>query len=309
MRLFAEPAIRLGVCFSLFAVLWHHADGPRVMEQLLGLEPVYVLAALIITIPQVGLSAWRWHFTASRLGLHLPFQKAFSEYYLATFLNQVLPGGMLGDAARAWRHGRSETTGFGAAARAVILERTSGQIALFSIVLAAAVFEPEAFSAMIGAVGPWGFVLVAAAAAVLLAVRNSRWRDHLGIFLSDCRRVFSGRSGFIQLLSSVCVVATYLTVYGLAGRAVGVELSAGTLMTVVPIILFSMVLPVSISGWGVREVVAVAFASSAGLTPDMAVAVSVAYGLIVLVSSLPGLFILLAGRASDATDTLATSGR
>lgn len=310
MRLLAEPALRFGVCLSLFAVLWHHADGPRVVEQLLHLDPVYVVAALIITVPQVGLSAWRWHFTATRLDMHLPFNKAFGEYYLATFLNQVLPGGMIGDAARAWRHGRSQTAGFGAAARAVILERTSGQIALFSIVLAAAVFQRDAFMGMIGAVGPWGGGLLLTVAVVILLVRRTRWRDQLGIFLSDCRRVFSGVSGGIQLLSSLCVVATYLTVYGLAARAVGVELSAGTLMTVVPIILFSMVLPISVSGWGVREVVAVAFATNAGLTPDMAVAVSVAYGLIVLVSSLPGLFVLLAVRSTDdEADTLATSGR
>lgn len=310
MRLFAEPVLRLGVCVSLFVVLWHYADGPRVAEQLLDLDPFYVAAALIITIPQVGLSAWRWHFTATRLGLNLPFSRAFSEYYLATFLNQVLPGGMLGDAARAWRHGRSVTAGIGAAARAVILERTSGQIALFSIVLTAAIFERDAFLELIRAVGPWGGGLLLAVPAAVVVARRSRWSRHLGTFLADCRRVFTGRSGAIQLVSSLCVVATYLTVYGLAARAVGVDLSVATLMTVVPIILFSMVLPVSISGWGVREAMAVAFAANAGLTPDMAMAVSVAYGLIVLVSSLPGLvFLLAAARADDGADTFATSGR
>ena len=69
----------------------------------------------------------------------------------------------------------------------------------------------------------------------------------------------------------------------------------------------------SFGGMGLGGV-AVAFAANAGLTPDMAVAVSVAYGLIVLVSSLPGLFVLLSVRTSDEsdadeTDTFATSGR
>ncbi len=304
-----EPAIRLAVCLGLLALLWHYADGPGVVDQLGGMDARYALAALAVTVPQVAVSAWRWHFTASRLGLKLPYRRAFGEYYLATFLNQVLPGGMAGDAARAWRHGRKSTTGFGAAARVVILERTSGQIALFAVVLAAAVFEPDAFAAMMSAVGPWGGGLVAIVALIALAVRKSRWRDHLGVFLADFRHVFSGRSGGVQLLLSLFVVATYLMVYGLAARSIGVELSTGTLMTVVPVILFSMVVPVSISGWGVREAVAAAFASSAGLTPGMAVAISVAYGLIVLVSSLPGLFVLLAVRSADEADTLATSGR
>lgn len=303
------PALRLCVSMGLLVLLWHHADGPRVVAKLRDLDVGYALAALVITVPQVALSAWRWHLTTSRLDLHLPFRQAFSEYYLATFLNQVLPGGVIGDAARAWRHGRAGVSGVGPAARAVILERASGQIALFAVVLAAAIFERDAFLAMLGAVGPLaGGILVVGGLGFLL-LRRSRLQDHLGVFLSDCRRVFYGYSGVLQLISSLGVVATYLAVYGLAARAVGVELSAGTLMTVVPIILFSMVLPVSVSGWGVRETVAVAFASSAGLTPDMAIAVSVTYGLIVLVSSVPGLFVVLMGRIHGVADTSATTGR
>lgn len=304
-----EPAVRVLVCASLLAVLWHYADGQRVVDQLGAMDGTYALAALALTVPQVAVSAWRWNITASRLGLHLSFRRAFSEYYLATFLNQILPGGVAGDAARAWRHGRTETSGFGAAARVVILERTSGQIALFAVVLAAALFQPDAFSGLMTAIGPWGAGLVAAVALVMAAMRNSRWREHIDIFAHDFGQVFSGWSGGIQMLLSLFVVATYLMVYGLAARSIGVELSTGAMMTIVPIILFSMVLPVSVSGWGVREVVAAAFAASAGLTPDLAVAASIAYGLIVLVSSLPGLFVLLALRAVDDAETLATSGR
>ncbi len=308
-RTLSGPVFRFSVSIGLLALLWFHADGSRVLEQLRGLDFVYVLAGLAVTVPQVALSAWRWHLTASRLDLHLPFGQAFSEYYLATFLNQVLPGGVIGDAARAWRHGRSGVSGIGAAARAVVLERASGQIALFAVVLAAAIFERDAFVAMLSAIGPVGAGVLAVVAVVVFFVRRSRWQDHLSVFLCDCRRVFSGWSGTLQLVSSLGVVATYLAVYGLAARAVGVELSTGTLMTVVPIILFSMVLPVSVSGWGVRETVAVAFASSAGLTPDLAIAVSVTYGLIVLVSSLPGLFVVLSGRVAERVDTSATTGR
>ena len=304
-----EPAVRVLVCISLLALLWHYADGQSVIDQLSAMDGTYALAALALTVPQVagvGL-ALEHHGIAAR-----------PSSALSTGCFRVLPcdlpqsdppGGVAGDAARAWRHGRSEPAGFGAAARVVILERTSGQIALFVVVLAAALFQPDAFSGLMSAIGPWGAGLVAGVALVMAAMRNSRWREHIDTFVLDFGQVFSGWSGGVQMLLSSFVVATYLMVYGLAARSIGVELSVGAMMTVVPIILFSMVLPVSISGWGVREAVAAAFAASAGLTPDLAVAASVAYGLIVLVSSLPGLFVLLAIRAVDEADTLATSGR
>ncbi len=309
IRALTGPGLRCVISVGLLIMLWRSADGPQIIAHLGNLDANYALAALIVTVPQVALSAWRWHFAASRLELFLPFRQAFSEYYLAVFLNQVLPGGVAGDAARAWRHGRSQTAGLGAAARAVILERASGQIALFAVVVVAIAFDGGALISLFGPVWLWGGGFVCVAALVLLGLHKGRWWPHVVSFLSDCRKVFSGRSGGIQLVSSLCVVATYLTVYGLAGRSVGVELSTGTLVTVVPIILFSMVLPVSVSGWGVREVVAVVFAASAGVTPENAVAVSVAYGLIILISSLPGLFVLLTLKPVGRTRTSATTGR
>ncbi|MEX0870777.1 MAG: lysylphosphatidylglycerol synthase domain-containing protein, partial [Aquisalimonadaceae bacterium] len=87
--------ISLGL-LALMAVL---LDAGEVIELLLNADPTWLLFALAITVLQVLLSAWRWRFTAGRLGLTLPFPAAVREYYLATFINQVLPGGVLGDAA------------------------------------------------------------------------------------------------------------------------------------------------------------------------------------------------------------------
>ncbi|NNM34814.1 MAG: UPF0104 family protein, partial [Gemmatimonadetes bacterium] len=52
--------------------------------------------------------------------------------------------------------------------------------------------------------------------------------------------------------------------------------------------------PISVAGWGLREGAAALLWSAAGLTTAEGVAVSVAYGLIVLLSTLPGLAVLLA---------------
>ena len=301
--------VRVAVSLGLLGLLWFHADGPQVIDRLWRLQPEFVLVALAVTIPQVGLSAWRWHFTASRLHLHLPFGDAFREYYLALFLNQVLPGGVAGDVARAWRHGQTSNAGLGAAARAVVLERMSGQVALFAVVMFGLMFAHETLGDVREAVGFWAPVVALIAMVVSFGLYRYRHKPEIAVFFADCARVFSGRAGFLQLLSSLLVVATYLLVYDLAGRAVGVDLPLPVLLTIVPVILFSMVLPVSISGWGVRESVAVALASSAGLTPDTAIAVSIAYGLIVLISSLPGLLVAVTLRTMEGPRTSATSGR
>ena len=77
-------------------------------------------------------SAWRWCLVARGLGLRLSLRGAVADYYKALFLNAALPGGVLGDVDRAVRHGKDEGD-VGRSVRAVVLERTAGQIVLVAV--------------------------------------------------------------------------------------------------------------------------------------------------------------------------------
>ena len=93
--------LRTGVSLALLALLVWWLDAGALLDRLAGFDPRWALAALAISLPQVALLAFRWRFTAGRLGLDLPFGAALREYYLALFLNQGLPGGVMGDVSRA----------------------------------------------------------------------------------------------------------------------------------------------------------------------------------------------------------------
>lgn len=80
------------VSLGVLALLVWILDLERVPAMLLQMDPLWILPALAITVLQTTLSAWRWCFTASRLGMRLPLGVAVREYYLGTFLNQLLPG-------------------------------------------------------------------------------------------------------------------------------------------------------------------------------------------------------------------------
>ncbi|WP_330218003.1 hypothetical protein [Marinobacter similis] len=54
-----------------------------------------------------------------------------------------------------------------------------------------------------------------------------------------------------------------------------------------------MVIPLTVAGWGVREGAAAVLWPLAGLPAEQGVALSVAYGALVLISSFPGLAVLL----------------
>ncbi len=292
------PLARLGVSIGLFAVLATYLDLEPVVARLRSMEARWVVLALAISLLQIALSAWRWRFTASRLGLHLPFVDALREYAIGTFLNQVLPGGVAGDLSRAWRHGRAMARGLdGQAFRAVVLERASGQIVMLAIAGFSVVWLPQSFGAAARA-ALLGVVLLSAAVGAGLLVW-ARWQRQADDSL--VRRTWAdARAGLLslgalpaQMLSSSLVVMSYMAVYLVAARAVGVDTPAHTLLPLVAPVLATMLIPATIAGWGVRETGAALLWAAAGLPAADGVAISVAYGLLVLASSLPGAVILI----------------
>src|SRR4051795_6561528 len=118
----------LGGVAILAVLLWRlgtgaFVDGLRVIH-----GPALALA-FVIGVTTTVFSAWRWCLVARGLGLKLSMRGAIADYYKALFLNAALPGGVLGDVDRAVRHGRDEGD-VGRSIRAVVLERTAGQIVL-----------------------------------------------------------------------------------------------------------------------------------------------------------------------------------
>lgn len=298
-----SPSVRLAAKWLLTLVLlggvFYWLDAQALADQVQQLYLWPALLALALSVLQVLASAWRWRYTAARLGLPLGFAKAVREYYLGTFLNQVLPGGVAGDASRAWRHG-SQQLARGAALRAVMIERFSGQVVLLIVAVASISAMPALLGRLQPVVGEnlewswaWTLGLVAVPFGLGLAAIKRFAPGSLGIFATDLKRaLFSWPAFAWQWLSSVLVLATYLAVFLLSARALGLDRDAAELLPLVPLVLLAMVLPLSVAGWGLREGAAALVWAGAGLPPEEGVMIAVTYGVLVLVASLPGAVIL-----------------
>ena len=316
----ARRALRVATSLALLAIVAWVVEPGEVLARLSRLDVRWVAAALAVSLAQVVVSAWRWRYTATRLGVALPFGTAVGEYYLATFLNQVLPGGVVGDVSRAWRHHRAEDGSSPlseepsaqartpapstSAVHVVILERVSGQVVMLAAAAVAAAVLATAPGTDAPADAGARVAMIAALAAVagglggaliggMVALNRRRGGGRLDGFLGDARTALLGSALPVQAAVSLLIVASYVAVFVLAARAVGVDASTGLLALTTPPILVAMLIPVSVAGWGLREGAAAALWGIVGLSSADGVAVSVAYGLLVLVSSLPGAVVLL----------------
>jgi uncharacterized membrane protein YbhN (UPF0104 family) len=283
-------------------VLWRLGTGAFV-DGLREINLWGVAAALGIGFLTTLFSAWRWCIVADRLGLKLSLRAAVADYYRALFINAVLPGGVLGDVHRAVQNGH-DTGDVGRGVRAVVLERTGGQLAILGVGVGVLLTDPALIAKVIGDIVPApaaivvGALLVIAAAIVLAtSSRLPRWRDALARTLHDVRRSLLSRQSWPAILVlSAATLAGHLSLFVVAARAAGSTASIGQLLPLLVLALIAMGLPINVGGWGPREGVAALAFAAAGLGATQGVTTAVVYGVLTLVSSLPGAAVLVLRR-------------
>ncbi len=257
----------------------------------------WVVVGLAIVQIQVVLSAVRWQVTAVRLGHTLSVVHAVREYYLATLMNLSMPGGITGDAARIYRNRRSQ--GHGTMAHSVMLERLAGQIALFVVTLTGWLLWPILIRQDVPGLGKDLLSITVVIAIVIGIIIWVTIRQNVG----PVARFLAGfgpaikqawlldHQWLVQGVLSILILCTYLAVFACAATALQQPLPLVAMITVVPMVLLSMLIPLSIGGWGVREAAALSLWPLAGLSGEVGVATSMLYGAVSLLGCAPGLLL------------------
>lgn len=289
----------------LAVLLWRLGTGVF-LDGLRRIDGAGVLVALGIGLLTTVFSAWRWCLVARGLGIRLPVGRAVADYYRALFLNAALPGGVVGDVHRAVRHGQDEGS-MGRAVRAVVLERTAGQLvlAVVGVVVLVTVENPvlrqtREFGELFCTA-----VLAALAFGAVLRLRRggpgtSRRHRAVQALAAEVRRTLLSRANARGvLISSVLVLAGHIGMFVVAARIAGSAAPALELVPLGLLALIAMGLPLNVGGWGPREGVTAWAFGAAGLGASMGLTVAVIYGVLSLVASLPGAVVLVARWAAS----------
>ncbi len=279
---------RIAITVALVVALWQVAGGEQIVAVLSGATPVWVGAAVGCLVLQTVFSAQRWRAVAAALQQNLAVGYALREYFLSQAINQALPGAVMGDAARVFRARASN--GLIIAGQAVLFERLAGQCALFAVfagsflatdAVAGGVDWPPAlrgtFYACLTRVGVALFTLVIA--------------NHTGItpWLTPLHQALLSHKVVLRQLSlGAAITICNLSAFAFSAQAVAVDLSVSETLSLVPILLFAMLIPLTVSGWGMREGAAAFILPLADVSTTDAIAASILFGIAILVSVLPG---------------------
>jgi uncharacterized membrane protein YbhN (UPF0104 family) len=249
--------------------------------------------ALLATCP---FSALRWHIV---LAAETPSPGPWTLLKIVLvglFFNQVLPSGVGGDAVRAWR---CHQLGIGAAAaiRSLILDRISGYFVM--IVLFAAGL-PVLLPSLADAQQRYGAVLLLGAASCGLliffimdylprALLRFRLVSELAVLSRQGRRLCA-EPGRLAALLGLAVATIGLTTLGfmLVADSLGVHLPFVSWIVIVPPVTLIQLVPISLAGWGLRELGFVVVLAGFGISGEAALVASLLIGLSLIAVGFPG---------------------
>jgi glycosyltransferase 2 family protein len=256
-----------------------------------------VAAAFVLTAVSTACAAWRWWVVARVLDVPVPGRRAVPAYYRSQFLNSVLPGGVVGDADRAVTHGR-DVDDLGRAARAVIWDRTAGQVVQIAVTIVAVAIAPAAIRLPVAIAAVAVAVLVGCAAFGAWHVRRRRghgssWPARVaGAIHADLRTFLRRPVWPVLVAASLGVIVSHVALFVLVARVVDPAASISTLVPLAVVVLTASAIPLSVAGWGLREGAAAWAFAAAGIGAATGVAASTAYGVASLIAVLPGALVL-----------------
>ncbi|EPX77081.1 lysylphosphatidylglycerol synthase transmembrane domain-containing protein [Litoreibacter arenae] len=279
--------LKLAVSLTVLAALIWWADAKSVAEKLRGADLSWLGVALISLTAITVLMARRWQIVAQALRIELPFSRAMSEYYLAQLTNLVLPGGVVGDVGRAYR--ARQQGDLVRAAQSVAAERLIGQISMLLVMAVGFTFALLAPGGIAWPEMAWlgvlAFVVVAAGAMVLVRRQSSTAR-YVRLILNLLKK--PRLVGYTLMIAGLLIFSFYA-----CARATGTVIPVNDAFTLVPLILSSMLIPLSIGGWGWREGAAAGLFPLIGASASAGIATGIAYGAMMMLAALPAVALLL----------------
>jgi glycosyltransferase 2 family protein len=255
--------------------------------------------SLAIYVAGVFVRAVRWRFLLPRLNAPAIRIRRLAElYFVSFFFNSFLPTGIGGDVVRIAEV--APAVGLPAAASSVIADRAMGLAATSLLALFALPFVGGRLSLPLALITGASAIGVPVAFWLLTRYRSGELSEasYLPSFVHPLVRQVSeiakalaaythselGRALAVSLVFAMTNVLNYACI----GAALQIDLSLVYYMLVSPVITLVLLIPISINGLGTRDLTYQALFVPVGVAPQDALAMSLAYHALNLITAVIG---------------------
>ena len=297
--------LKIIVTVLLFYLIISNVNTLHVFKIIKNINPVYWFIASLIALLQLIIVNIRWHMVLKHLNIPISTLKLISYLWIGMFFNQALPSSIGGDALRVIYLHKNSKAGVNQSTLSVLLDRVMGITGLVLLIVLSTPFlyvkigHSDSFLSVVFLIILLIFSIVIITTTDLFFKILPHWKiiNIAHRFSKQVRKLLlSGYTGIKLVLISILVhsLSVIMVIFLAEGMLIQVEYI--NILLVTPVAILLMTIPISIAGWGVREGVMVAGLGYAGMGSENALALSIMYGLLVLVFSLPGMLIWIVNR-------------
>lgn len=294
--------VRIAVSIGLLAVLVSRIDfGSLVPEHPRLTTLTYLVLGLAIALGGFVLSAWRWQRVLLVFDTRVKLRVLLSHYLAGQFVGNVLPSTIGGDVLRVSRAANS-TESTSTAFASVALERLTGFLALPLLSFVGFVASPSLLEGSTARGAHFALIVDGVSLAALVAIlvvagsprlagrfsEHENWMRFIGAVHLGVDRLRRHPRLALSVLNAAVVyqLSTVLVVW-CAIHLLDLEVPNAAVLAFVPAVAMIQVLPISLSGLGVREGALVLFLHH-WIQSGQAVAVGLLWYAMLLVVSLLG---------------------
>jgi glycosyltransferase 2 family protein len=295
IAIFAAKFLVTGACFWYVA---RQVDLRALVSAIPSLDFRWAAFAALVVMLQIPLVALRWRNILDGLAARnerMTDTAMVAITAIGVFFVQVLPSAM-GEGVRAWLLVRLGC-GWRAAVTSVVIDRAVG-VGLLVAFGFVTLLLPSGLTALGGyrdlvlvvyaallLTGVLGLLLVPKLVPLLERWRYSRW---IATLAADAHRVLLGPKSPAILGVGCLIHALTILVVWLLGQAQGLALPLPDAAVLFTVMIGVAIVPISVSGWGLRELAVISLLGNYGVAPEKALLFSVCFGLTLAVGSLPG---------------------
>jgi uncharacterized membrane protein YbhN (UPF0104 family) len=323
----AWPTIRILLSIALLWKATSGIDWHTLLDSEIKMEPIWLIAAALAICCAFICGGLRWGFIMRSAGFEGSLKSYIALYFAGGLINQGLPSTLGGDSYRAITATHFTNSDKLSAAKeldeelhhAVDLGHATPKLRLSFAMTFVDRLLGLAGNNLLGGIGlilggatlaAWGqdlgyavlciMIFAGVIIAFLLAWSTTKLllqkflnRLQMNNAMSGIQLAFSWPMNIAQALFGVGIHSCIILAFSFCLRAYGAEAPISSLMIGLPALSLLLMLPISISGWGLREATLSSVLALWGVNPSLTVLASISYGAITVLSVLPGAYFLL----------------
>ncbi len=290
--------LKVSISLVLLYIVLSKTGLQTVLSILKNINPLYFILAVLLYLVSQFVSTLRWKLL---LPNSIGTKKLFSLYMIGAFFNMLLPGLVGGDVVKGFY--LYQATGKGALTFAsIFMDRYLGFVVLIAICLIAYPFGYHYLrGSRLELLLPFIVVFFTAGSLLVFGLRLGK-RIKLFSDFYEYFHVYRNQKEIIQKALSLSVLIQLIGIFTVYILSIGLGKHIPFLacLIFIPLIIIFTMIPVSISGLGIREGSFVLFLGFIGVESEFATAISLSWFITMVVGNFIGFIEYLKYKKEDS---------